>query len=161
VMTRSRWLPIFFNVTPPDGLGPDVVGDLVDRGPNSVDVLRNLVMSMVRERGTGFAVPGNRRRSFKRRRRAAIRVAHGLRKTLDWLWGVQSEPLSDIVSAFSTALVSHFGVPTMAKCVVAVKLVEDMQGRLVHHRVRDFLPQFSLKPRGDGTERFGYYHNTL
>jgi protein phosphatase len=72
---------IRIEVTPPAGRRAVFVGDLVDRGPRSPDVLR-LVMSMV-ERGTAFAVPGNHDVKFQRWLDGKdVKPSHGLDRTM-------------------------------------------------------------------------------
>jgi protein phosphatase len=57
LLGRVGWRVEGESVEHPDGRTAVFVGDLVDRGPSSVEVLR-LVMAMV-EAGTALAVPGN------------------------------------------------------------------------------------------------------
>src|SRR5690606_41918512 len=69
------------HVDTPVGRRAIFVGDFVDRGPNSPDVLR-IAMSMV-EKGQAFAVPGNHDVKFLRWLRGAnVRLTHGLDKTV-------------------------------------------------------------------------------
>lgn len=68
-------------VTPPPGRRLVFVGDLVDRGPRSPDVLR-LVMHVV-EAGIGFAVIGNHDAKFLRWLDGkAVTPTHGLDRTM-------------------------------------------------------------------------------
>src|SRR5262245_27778944 len=68
-------------ITPPAGRRAVFVGDLVDRGPRSPDVLR-MVMGMV-ERGTAFAVPGNHDVKFQRWLDGKdVKPRHGLDRTM-------------------------------------------------------------------------------
>lgn len=60
------------------------VGDLVDRGPNSPDVLC-IVMSMV-EAGSAYCVQGNHEGKLERWLGGRkVTVAHGLQQTIDQL----------------------------------------------------------------------------
>ncbi|MGQ0671856.1 MAG: metallophosphoesterase [Hyphomicrobium sp.] len=68
-------------VTPPAGRRLVFVGDLVDRGPRSPDVLR-LVMDLVAA-GFAFAVPGNHDAKFLRWLRGQkVKLSHGLERTV-------------------------------------------------------------------------------
>lgn len=68
-------------VTPPAGRRAIFVGDLVDRGPRSPDVLR-VVMAMV-ESGVGLAVPGNHDVKFMRWLDGKkVAPTHGLDRTI-------------------------------------------------------------------------------
>ena len=69
------------SVTPPPGRRAVFVGDLVDRGPRSPDVLR-IVMSMV-ESGAALAVPGNHDVKFMRWLDGKkVAPTHGLDRTI-------------------------------------------------------------------------------
>jgi protein phosphatase len=73
-------------VMPPEGRKVVFVGDLVDRGPNSPDVLR-IAMSMTAA-GTAYAVQGNHDRKFERWLTGRkVTIAHGLQQTIDQLEG--------------------------------------------------------------------------
>ena len=73
-------------VTPPRGRKLVFVGDLVDRGPNSPDVLR-IAMSMTAA-GTAYAVQGNHDRKLERWLAGRkVTIAHGLQQTIDQLEG--------------------------------------------------------------------------
>lgn len=75
-------------VTPPSGRRAVFVGDLVDRGPRSPDVLR-IAMAMVAD-GSGFAVPGNHDHKFRRWLDGRMpHLTHGLDRTVAQ---VQAEP---------------------------------------------------------------------
>ena len=68
--------------TPPEGRRAVFVGDLVDRGPRTPDVLR-LVMSMV-EAGTGLCVRGNHdEKLLKWMNGRKVRIAHGLAESIE------------------------------------------------------------------------------
>jgi|GEM_PF-3529952 len=82
----------------PDGRQVVFVGDLTDRGPDSVGVLR-LVMQLVRE-GSAIAVRGNHDDKLARMLGgAAVRVTHGLETTVAELEQV-SEPEQREFAAF-------------------------------------------------------------
>ena len=69
-------------VTPPDGRRAIFVGDLVDRGPRSPDVLR-IAKHMV-DAGTGMVVVGNHDDKLKRHLDGKnVKVSHGLAETIE------------------------------------------------------------------------------
>lgn len=73
-------------VTPPAGRTLVFVGDLVDRGPRSPDVLR-IAMAMV-EAGTGLCVEGNHDNKFGRWLAGQlVKTGHGLQMTIDQMAG--------------------------------------------------------------------------
>jgi protein phosphatase len=116
-----------FKVTPPPGRQAIFVGDLVDRGPKSPEVLR-LVMSMVKNQ-QAWCVPGNHDDKLLRKLQGKdVQVRHGLAETLAQL---ADEPLEFVqeVRRFLDGLISHL-VFDEGKLVVAhAGLREDMQGR--------------------------------
>ncbi|MCB0076353.1 MAG: polynucleotide kinase-phosphatase [Anaerolineales bacterium] len=149
-----------FEVQPPAGRRAIFVGDLVDRGPDSPNVLR-LVMEMV-EAGTALCVPGNHDikllRALQGRR---VKIAHGLSQTLDQLQG-ESVAFRKRLIAFLDGLISHY-VFDEGKLVVAhAGLSEALQGR-ASRWVRDFalygdttgeLDEFGLPVRRDWAARY-------
>ncbi len=91
--------------THPEGRKAVFVGDLVDRGPNSVGVLR-LVMRMV-EAGVAYAVPGNHDNKLMRYLLGRkVKVSHGLERTLTEMQA-ESEAFHGAVRAFLESLPSH------------------------------------------------------
>ena len=71
-----------YRVFHPDGRRLILVGDLVDRGPKTPDVLR-LVMDMVAD-GTAFCVTGNHDEKLKRALTGRdVKVNHGLAESLE------------------------------------------------------------------------------
>jgi polynucleotide kinase-phosphatase len=122
-------------VRPPDGRKAVFVGDLVDRGPNSPDVLR-LVMGMV-EAGTALCVVGNHDDKLLRQLRGnKVAVAHGLAQTLAQL-EPQPEAFKERVRHFLNGLLSHYVLDGGRLVVAHAGLREDLQGR-ASRRVRDF-----------------------
>jgi protein phosphatase len=103
------------------------VGDYVDRGPASNEVLR-LVMSMAKS-GAAICLPGNHDDKLKRKLEGReVQVRHGLQQTLEQM---ASEPpeFHEAVRKFLDGLISHF-VFDHGKLVVAhAGLREEMQGR--------------------------------
>lgn len=103
------------------------VGDLVDRGPKIVKVLK-LVMSMVKD-GRAYCVRGNHDGKLERKLRGRnVQVIHGLEKTLGELEG-ESEAFRQEVKDFLEGLSSHY-VFDEGKLVVAhAGLKEKLHGR--------------------------------
>lgn len=114
-------------VTPPEGRKAVFVGDLVDRGPRSPDVLR-IVRHMV-EAGVGIAVVGNHDDKLKRHLQGKqVKVGHGLAETIEQL---AAEP-PEFVSAMRDwldSLVSHYVLDEERLVVAHAGLKEEMQGR--------------------------------
>ncbi|MEM6326639.1 MAG: polynucleotide kinase-phosphatase, partial [Bacteroidota bacterium] len=115
----------------PEGRRAVFVGDLVDRGPRNLDVVRT-VKAMV-EAGTALAVPGNHDVKLVRKLRGKnVRVAYGLAETLaDFAAlpdGVRQKTEREVAD-FLHGLVSH-AVLEDGKLVVAhAGMREEMQGR--------------------------------
>jgi len=121
-------------VYPSQGRKVVFCGDLVDRGPKIVDVLK-LVMGMV-ESEVAYAVIGNHDGKLQRKLNGAnVQVIHGLEVTLEQL-GKESEAFREKVRNFLGGLVSHY-VFDEGKLVVAhAGLKERLQGR-ESKRIRD------------------------
>jgi protein phosphatase len=116
-----------FRVTPPAGRTAVFLGDLVDRGPHSPDVLR-LVMSMVNA-GTAYCVPGNHDQKLQKYLSGKdVQLKHGLQKTVEQLAG-ESEQFRDAVKDFVHGLVSHYVFDHGRLVVAHAGLKEEMQGR--------------------------------
>lgn len=114
-------------VIPPAGRKAVFVGDLVDRGPKSPEVLR-LVMSMVNA-GTALCVPGNHDlKLHKKLQGKNVTVNHGLAETLEQLKGQPREFITE-VERFLYSLVSHYVLDDGKLVVAHAGLKEDMQGR--------------------------------
>ncbi|SFJ47794.1 polynucleotide kinase-phosphatase [Thermoflavimicrobium dichotomicum] len=124
-----------FLVTHPDGRKAVFVGDLVDRGPNSPDVLR-LVMDMVRT-GQAYCVMGNHDDKLLRKLKGRqVQVNHGLEVTLKQ-FEHETEEWKERVRKFLEGIVSHY-VFDQGKLVVAhAGLREEYQGR-ASRVVREF-----------------------
>ena len=124
-----------YSVRHPDGRKTVFVGDLVDRGPDAVGVLR-LVMGMV-ENGAALCVPGNHDIKLVRALRGKnVQVAHGLAETLAQLEGEPAE-FREKVAGFLDGLVSHYVLDDGKLVVAHAGLREEMQGR-GSGAVRDF-----------------------
>jgi protein phosphatase len=103
------------------------LGDLVDRGPASPQVLR-LVMSMVRD-GTALCVPGNHDIKLLRHLNGKqVTVNHGLAETLAQL-EAEPEAFKSEVRRFLDDLVSHYVLDGGKLVVAHAGLPEEMQGR--------------------------------
>lgn len=124
-----------FAVTPPDGRKLAFVGDLVDRGPATPDVLR-LVMTMVRA-DQAFCVPGNHDVKFLRALKGRdVQVAHGLAQSLEQLESETAEFRKE-AAKFLDDLVSHYVFDDGKLVVAHAGLKESMQGR-GSGKVREF-----------------------
>ena len=116
-----------YAVTAPEGRRLVFVGDLVDRGPGTVQVLR-LISSMV-ESGQAFCVPGNHDIKLVRALRGKdVKRTHGLAETMEQLEGETSE-FRALVSKFLDGLVSHYVFDSGNLVVAHAGLKETMQGR--------------------------------
>ncbi|MBH0239023.1 polynucleotide kinase-phosphatase [Methylobrevis albus] len=114
-------------VTPPEGRKAVFVGDLVDRGPNSPDVLR-IAMSMTAA-GTAYAVQGNHDRKFERWLAGRkVTIAHGLQQTIDQMKD-QSRDFRDALPKFLDGLRSHLWLDGGRLAVAHAGLKAEMIGR--------------------------------
>ena len=114
-------------VTPPEGRRAVFVGDLVDRGPRSPDVLR-IARHMV-ESGTALAVVGNHDEKLKRHLSGRdVKVTHGLAETIAQLADEPPEFGRDM-RQWLDGLVSHYVLDGGALVVAHAGLKEEMQGR--------------------------------
>ena len=124
-----------FGAFHPDGRKAFFLGDLVDRGPRSPDVLR-LVMSMVNA-GHALCVLGNHDQKLMRKLHGRdVHITHGLAETLHQL---ESEPaeFKEEVAGFIDRLVSHYVLDDGKLVCAHAGLREELQGR-ASARVRDF-----------------------
>jgi protein phosphatase len=114
-------------VIPPQGRKVIFVGDLVDRGPNSPDVLR-IAMSMTAA-GTAHVVQGNHDRKLERWLSGRkVTIAHGLQQTIDQLEG-QGRGFREALPKFLDGLRSHVWVDHGQLAVAHAGLKEEMIGR--------------------------------
>jgi polynucleotide kinase-phosphatase len=124
-----------FVVTPPAGRKAVFLGDLVDRGPRTPDVLR-LVMGMVAD-GTALCVPGNHDiKLLKKLRGANVQVTHGLAESLEQL-GRETPEFRERVARFLDGLVSHYVLDGGRLVVAHAGMKAEMQGR-GSGKVREF-----------------------
>jgi protein phosphatase len=114
-------------VATPPGRRAIFVGDLVDRGPRSPDVLR-IVMAMCAT-GQAFCVPGNHDAKFLRWLNGRnVRPTHGLDRTIAQM---EAEPdaLRGEVRKFLDGLVSHLWLDDGRLAIAHAGIKEDMIGR--------------------------------
>ena len=103
------------------------VGDLVDRGPASNEVLR-LAMSMV-ENGQALCVCGNHdAKLLKKLNGKNVNLKHGLEETMEQLSQEPAE-FMDALRHFLDGLISHYMLDDGKLVVAHAGLREDMQGR--------------------------------
>lgn len=114
-------------VTPPEGRRAIFVGDLVDRGPRSPDVLR-IAKHMV-DSGAALAVVGNHDDKLKRHLDGRnVKPTHGLAETIEQLAGEPPEFLAEM-REWLDGLLSHYLLDDGKLVVAHAGLKEEMQGR--------------------------------
>jgi protein phosphatase len=114
-------------VTPPSGRKLVFVGDLVDRGPKVLQVLK-LVMNAVAS-GAALCVPGNHDMKLMRKLRGRdVQITHGLAESLAQLAG-EPEDFRKRVAEFIDDLVSHYVLDDGKLVVAHAGMKEAMQGR--------------------------------
>ncbi|WP_417518795.1 polynucleotide kinase-phosphatase [Minwuia sp.] len=124
-----------YRVTPPEGRRAVFVGDLVDRGPRSPDVLR-LVKGMV-DAGTAFCVIGNHENKLIRKLKGKnVKLTHGLAETVEQ-FEAQPEGFAAEMCDWMDGLISHYVFDRGDLCVAHAGLREDMQNR-ASGQVRSF-----------------------
>ncbi len=122
-----RWENKNVSVTPPTGRRAIFVGDLVDRGPRSPDVLR-IAKHMV-DSGTALAVVGNHDDKLKRHLDGRnVKTTHGLAETIEQLAEEPPEFLAEM-RKWLDGLISHYLLDDGKLVVAHAGLREDMQGR--------------------------------
>jgi protein phosphatase len=111
------------------------VGDLVDRGPGTPQVLK-LVSTLVQS-GQAFCVPGNHDiKLVKALKGRSVQMTHGLAESMQQL-GAESEDFRKRMAKFLDDLVSHYVFDDGNLVVAHAGLKESMQGR-GSGRVREF-----------------------
>jgi protein phosphatase len=116
-----------YSVTNPDARKLVFVGDLVDRGPGTVRVLK-LVSAMV-SAGQAFCVPGNHDIKLLRALRGKdVKRTHGLAETLDQL-SEHPNTFKVEVAKLIDSLVSHLVFDDGKLVVAHAGLKESMHGR--------------------------------
>ncbi|MEM8914089.1 MAG: polynucleotide kinase-phosphatase, partial [Planctomycetota bacterium] len=131
------WNPLSYRH--PDGRIAFFVGDLVDRGPCSVDVL-SLVRNMVFA-GTAMCVPGNHDVKLLRKLRGKnVQVRHGLAETLADIQRIDEPKRAKFereLIRFLDSLVSHYVVDGGRLVVAHAGMKQAYQGR-GSGKVREF-----------------------
>ena len=116
-----------YRVTTPEGRKVVFLGDLVDRGPKIVEVLR-LVMGMV-ESGGALCVPGNHDMKLLQKLRGKdVTLAHGLADSVAQL-ETQTPEFRRRVAEFLDSLISHYVLDEGKLVVAHAGMKEEMQGR--------------------------------
>ncbi len=124
-----------FSVTHPQGRKAVFVGDLVDRGPGVVNVIK-LVMSMVAD-GAALCVAGNHESKLVRKLKGRnVQVSHGLAESLAQL-EAESPVFRQQATEFMDGLISHYVLDGGNLVVAHAGMKEEYQGR-ASARVRDF-----------------------
>ena len=116
-------------VVPPEGRIAVFVGDLVDRGPRTPDVIR-LVRSMC-EAGTALCIMGNHDHKLARAldpRGKRIKPTHGLQESLDQI-AAEPEGFAEEARAFLSDLRSHYWLDGGRLAVAHAGIKADMIGR--------------------------------
>lgn len=117
----------YYNITGPEGRKMIFLGDLVDRGPDSPEVLK-LVMSAVQQ-GIAYCVPGNHdMKLLKKLTGKQVQLTHGLAETMEQLAHEPPEFIEE-VKTFLDKLISHYVLDEGKLVVAHAGLREDMQGR--------------------------------
>ena len=116
---------------PPEGRRIIFLGDLVDRGPDSVGVLK-LVFDMLAA-GRAFWVPGNHDDKFYRHLKGnPVKISHGLADTIQQLEALTSEErqaLSERYLQRYRRLVDHLVLDDGKLAVAHAGMKAEMQGR--------------------------------
>ena len=124
-----------FSVFHPEGRKAVFVGDLVDRGPGVVKVLK-LVMQMVAD-GAALCVAGNHESKLVRKLKGRnVQVSHGLAESLEQL-DMETPEFQRQATQFMDELISHYVLDGGNLVVAHAGMKEEYQGR-ASARVRDF-----------------------
>lgn len=116
-----------FDIKAPIGRKAFFVGDLIDRGPANVKVLR-LAMDMVAS-DTAICVPGNHENKLLRYLRGKnVKLNHGLEETVAEIER-QSEEFKKELTEFIDKLISHFVLDDGKLVVAHAGMKEEFQGR--------------------------------
>jgi protein phosphatase len=123
----------------PEGRKAFFVGDLVDRGPRVLDVVR-IARNMVAS-GAALCVPGNHDMKLLRQMRGKnVQVTYGLANTLAEIEALPDdvrEPFRSELAEFLDALVSHYVLDDGKLVVAHAGMKEEFQGR-GSGKVREF-----------------------
>lgn len=128
-------VPEYFRASHPEGRKAVFVGDLVDRGPDSVGVIK-LVLSMVKQ-GCAYMVPGNHdEKLYKKVQGREVQMKHGLAET----WAAMEKEPSEFIELwrrFYESLPGHLLLDEGRLAVAHAGVKELMIGR-AHGRIRSF-----------------------
>ena len=123
------------SVTAPPGRKVVFVGDLVDRGPRTPDVLR-IAMAMA-EAGSAYVVNGNHDRKLLRWLGGRdVKIAHGLQQSIDQL-AAEGDVFKARTKVFLDSLLSHAWLDGGRLAVAHAGLKSEMVGR-ASPAVREF-----------------------
>jgi len=138
-----------FTANHPENRKVIFLGDLCDRGPKNIEVLR-LAMNMVQE--GAFCVAGNHdAKLLKKLRGANVQLTHGLDKTVEQLEAQDSEFI-ERVKIFLDGLISHYIFDGGRLAVSHAGLKEKYQGRS-----SGYVRQFCLYGETTGeTDEYGF-----
>ncbi len=116
-----------YSVSHPEGRRIIFLGDLVDRGPNTPEVLQLAMDTIADERA--FCVVGNHdHKLLKALRGDKVQVKHGLQQSLEQLENKSAEFKARTIE-FLDSLRSHFVFDSGKLVVAHAGLKEEMQGR--------------------------------
>ena len=122
-------------VVPPEGRKLAFIGDLVDRGPQTPDVLRVVMAAVVS--GHAYVVQGNHDRKLSRWMNGRdVTINHGLQESIDQI-SAETQEFRDKVKAFLDDLRSHYWLDGGRLAIAHAGLKEEMIGR-GSPAVRDF-----------------------
>lgn len=143
----------------PEGRRLIFVGDLVDRGPRSPDVVR---IAMAAIKAGGYVVQGNHdSKLHKWMEGRAVRIAHGLQQSIDQLQN-ETDSFKANLKSFLFDLRSHYWLDRGRLAVAHAGLKEEMIGR-GSPAVRDFalygettgeIDEFGLPVRADWAAKY-------
>jgi protein phosphatase len=123
-------------IVPPPGRKAVFLGDLVDRGPKVVEVLR-LVKGMM-ARGDALCVPGNHDVKLLRKLRGKnVQITHGLAETLEQLERQTTAEEREQITNFLDGLIGHYVLDDGRLVVAHAGMKERYVGR-ASQRVREF-----------------------
>jgi len=134
-ITRQEEPEVHFQVSHPQKRKAVFLGDLVDRGPATPNVLR-LAMDMV-SAGVALCVPGNHDIKLLRKLKGRdVRITHGIAESLAQL---EQEPpaFKGRIITFLDSLISHYVLDDGKLVVAHAGMKETMQGRS-SRAVREF-----------------------
>lgn len=128
--------PAYYSVTHPENRKLVFLGDLIDRGPDPVGVIKFVVSAV--KTGGALVVPGNHdEKLYKKIRGQSVNDNHGFGAT----WAEVEKESDDFREAFKRyyeSLPGHLVLDSRRLAVAHAGLHENMIG-LAHRRIRDFV----------------------